>query len=604
MKTYVPYKRPAAFALVAAFVSSSIQAQTAELSPTVVTATRTESRADAVLSDMTVITREEIESGTGRTLAELISRVAGIQMTGNGGLGKNSGIFIRGTGSTHVLLLVDGVRVGSATAGQANFDNIPLESIERIEVLKGPASALYGSDAVGGVIQIFTRQGREGFSPYASATVGSAGRREVSTGLSGGTKDVSYNLGVQTLREKGFSSTNPAVGANFNSDRDGFSQDSLTASTSWRFAPGWKLGVNLLYADGVNHYDGSGSAGSDIHADVQTQSYGLNLESQLLQNWKSRLAYGGSDDKSTNYTGAAPTRFDTHQDLWTWLNEVGTPLGLFLAGLERLEQRVSGTTAYAVDQRTTDSVFVGLNGDAAGHSWQLNVRRDDNSQFGGATTGFAGYGYKLTRELRAHVSYGTSFKAPSFNNLYFPGFGNATTQPEEGRNREVGLAYTQGTQEYKLVHFDNRIQGFITLLPVVTNIPRARIEGWTLSYTGQFDALGLRAALDLLEARDEATGRMLQRRADEQLTLGADYRSGAWKYGASFLAASERYDNTANTIYLPGFGTLDAHVDYALNKAWSLQARVNNLGDKVYQTVNGYNQQGRAAYLTLRWAPR
>jgi vitamin B12 transporter len=603
MKTCVSYKRPAAFALAAAFFSTCLNAQTGELNPTIVTATRTESRADAVLSDVTVITREEIEKGTGRTVAELLSRVAGVQMTGNGGLGKNSGVFIRGTGSTHVLLLVDGVRVGSATSGQANFDNIPIESIERIEVLKGPASALYGSDAVGGVIQIFTRQGREGFFPYASATVGSAGRNELSTGLSGGSKEVSYNLGVQSLRERGFSATNPAVGSGHNRDLDGFSQDSLTASTSWRIAPGWKLGANLLYADGVNHYDG-GASTFDVRADVQTQSYGLNLEGQLLRNWKSRLSYGGSDDKSTSYTSTSTARFDTHQDQWTWLNEVGTPLGLFLAGLERLEQRVSGTTAYPVKERSTNSVFVGINGDAAAHSWQLNVRRDDNSQFGGATTGFAGYGYKLTRELRAHASYGTSFKAPSFNNLYFPNSGNATTQPEEGRNREVGLAYTQGSQEYKLVHFDNRIQGFITLVPVVASIPRARIEGWTLSYTGQFDALGLRAALDLLEARDEATGRMLQRRADEQLTLGADYRSGAWKYGATFLAASERYDNVANTTYLGGFGTLDAHVDYALTKDWSLQARVNNLGDKVYQTVNGYNQQGRAAYLTVRWAPR
>lgn len=581
----------------------STHAQTGELVPTVVTATRTESRADAVLSDLTVITREDIEKGTGRTVAELIARVAGVQMTGNGGLGKNANVFIRGTANTHVLLLIDGVRVGSATTGLANFDSIPLESIERIEVLKGPASALYGSDAIGGVIQIFTRQGREGLFPYASATVGSAGRREVSTGLSGGSKDVSYNLGVQTLRERGFSATNRAIGNRFNIDRDGFSQDSVNASAQWRLAPGWKLGANLLHADGLNRFD-SGSSSFDTRADVQTQSYGLKLEGQLLRNWKSRLAYGGSDDKSTSYESAMPSRFETHQDQWSWLNEAGTPVGLFLAGLERLEQRVSGTTAFKVRQRSTDSLFVGLNGDAAGHSWQFNVRRDDNSQFGDATTGFAGYGYKLTRELRAHMSYGTSFKAPSFNALYFPVLGNATTQPEKGRNREVGLAYTPGMQEYKVVYFDNKIQGFITTQPVVTNIPRARIQGWTLSYNGQFDALGLRAVLDLLEARDVATGRMLQRRADEQLILGVDYRAGAWKYGATLLTASERYDNVMNTIYLPGFGTLDAHVDYALTKDWSVQARLNNLGDKVYQTANGYNQQGRAAYLTLRWAPR
>jgi vitamin B12 transporter len=601
MKTCVSYQRPAAFAL-AAVLSASLHAQPVELAPIVITATRTESRADEVLSDVTVITREDIEKGTGRTVAELLARVAGVQMSSNGGLGKSSSIFIRGTESRHVLLLVDGVRVGSATTGTPNFDNIPLESIERIEVLKGPASALYGSDAIGGVIQVFTRQGREGFFPYASATVGSAGRREVSTGLSGGGKAVSYSLGVQTLREKGFSSTN-SVASSHNADRDGFSQDSVNAAADWRFAPSWKLDTRLFYADGVNNYD-SGSGSYDTHADVQAQSYGMGLEGRLLSNWKSRLAYGGSDDKSTNYTGSTPSRFDTHQDQWSWLNEIGTPLGLVLAGLERVEQHVSGTTAYTVNQRATDSVFAGLNGDAAGHSWQLNVRRDDNSQFGDATTGFAGYGYRLARDLRAHVSYGTSFKAPTFNNLYFPISGNATTQPEEGRNREAGLAYTPGTQAYQAVYFDNRIKGFITTQPAVANIPRVRIQGWTLSYNGQFDALDLRATLDLLDARNEVTGKKLRRRADEQLTLGADHRAGAWKYGATVLAASERYDNDANTVELPGYATLDLHVDYTLTPDWSVQARLNNLGDKEYQTADGYNQQGRAGYLTLRWAPR
>ncbi|WP_242671131.1 TonB-dependent receptor domain-containing protein [Hylemonella gracilis] len=567
------------------------------------TATRTESRVDAVLSDITVITRDDIEQGTGRTVAELLARVAGVQMSSNGGLGKTSSIFIRGTESRHVLLLVDGVRVGSASTGTPNFDSIPLESIERIEVLKGPASALYGSDAVGGVIQIFTRQGREGFFPYASATVGSAGRREASAGLSGGSGDVSYSLGVQTLREDGFSATNSSVGSSHNSDRDGVSQQSVNASADWRFAPGWKFDAHLLHADGVNNYD-SGTGSYDTHADVLTQGYAVGLEGRMVPNWKSRLAYGGSDDNSTNHTGSQPTRFDTHQDQWTWLNEIGTPLGLLLLGMESIEQQVSGTTAYTVDHRTTDSVFAGLNGEAGAHGWQFNVRRDDNSQFGEANTGFAGYGYKLASELRAHVSYGTSFKAPSFNQLYYPNYGNTTTQPEEGRNREAGLAYTPGTQTYQAVYFDNRIKGFITTQPAVANIPRARIQGWTLSYTGQFDALDLHATLDLLDARNEVTGKQLRRRADEQLALGADHRVGAWKYGATVLAASERYDDDKNTVELPAYATLDIHADYALNPDWSVQARLNNLADKEYQTANGYNQPGRAVYLTLRWAPR
>lgn len=594
-------------ALAAAFPVLSQTSQsgaTPQLRETVVTATRSASRAGAVLADITVIDREDIERNSGRTLAELVARVSGVQMSANGGLGKNSSLFIRGTESRHVLLLVDGVRVGSATAGQANFDNIPLESIERIEVLKGPASALYGSDAVGGVIQIFTRKGQPGFAPYASVTLGSAGRREVSAGLNGGSGEVTYSLGAQTLRETGFSATNPAVGNGFNSDRDGFSQDSLNGSVDWKFAPGWKFDGRVLYSDGVNNYDSGSISSFDTRADLQTKVYGMGVEGQLTENWKSRLAYGASEDNSANRTSAIPSIFNTHQDQLSWVNEVATPLGKVLAGVERVEQRVSGTTTYTVDKRTTDSLFVGLNGESRDHSWQLNLRNDDDSQFGGATTGFIAYGYKFTQNLRSHVSYGTSFKAPSFNTLYYPGFGNSSTQPEKGRNSEVGLAYALGEQEFKAVYFDNKIKGFITSLPVVTNIPRARIQGWTLSYEGRLGAFGMRSALDILDARNTLTGQKLPRRADQQLTAGIDYATGLWKFGATALAASERFDTIANTTRLAGFTTLDLHADYALNKDWSVQARVNNLNDKLYQTASGYNQQGRAAYLTLRYQPK
>ena len=211
-------------ALSAAFPALAQNSPPNQLRETIVTATRTESRASAVLADVTVITREDIERSAGRTLSELIARQAGIQTSANGGLGKSSSLFIRGTESRHVLFLVDGVRYTSATTGTPPLDTIPLESIERIEVLKGPASALYGSDAVGGVVQIFTRRGVKGFRPYASVTLGSEDRREGTAGFQGGSGDVSYALGVQTLREKGFSSTNPAVGTSFNPDRDGFNQ--------------------------------------------------------------------------------------------------------------------------------------------------------------------------------------------------------------------------------------------------------------------------------------------------------------------------------------------------------------------------------------------
>lgn len=577
------------------------------LSETVVTATRLESRASSLLSDVTVIDREAIENSAGRTVPELLARMAGVQMAANGGLGKNSSVFIRGTESRHVLLLVDGVRMGSATTGQANFDNIPLEIIERIEVLKGPASALYGSDAVGGVIQIFTRQGREGLFPHASATLGSEGRREAAAGLSGGRGEVSYSLAAQTLREKGFSATNPVAGSFFNLDRDGFSQQSVNASLAWRFQPGWKADARLLHADAKNHYD-SGAGSVDTRADMVSRLGAVGVEGRILADWKSRLSFASSADDSTNFNGGAPTRFDTTQDQWAWTHEVGTRAGKVLAGLERLVQKVDSTTAYAVTRRSTDSLFAGLVGESGAHGWQLNARHDDDSQFGDASTGLLAYGYRLMPQLRLHGAYGTSFKAPSFNALYFPfGIGNPDLRPERGRNAELGLSYTPGPHEFKLVRFDNRVRDLIAFVAPTfqaVNVDRARIEGWTLGYDVQLGAWGLHAALDLLDARNTQNGRKLPRRADEQLTASLDYATGAWKLGGTLLAVSDRFDDTANTVRLAGFATLDLHADRALSRDWSIQGRLNNLADKQYQTANGFNQPGRAVYVTLRYQPK
>ena len=474
-------------------------------------------------------------------------------------------------------------------------------------MLKGPASALYGSDAVGGVVQIFTRKGSPGLHPYASVTVGAEERREVSAGLSGGTAEVTYSMGLQSLREKGFSATNPQVAfGGFNADNDGFSQDAVNAALDWKFAPGWKADARILRADGVSRFD-NGPGAFDVRTDSVSSVYGLGVEGQLLSNLKTRLAFGTSEDRATSRTSDTPDQFDTVQDQWTWLNEIGTSLGKVMLGYERVVQKVSGTQAYAVDKRTTDSWLAGLNGAAGPHSWQLNLRRDQESQFGEATTGLAGYGFKLTPNWRAYGSHGTSFKAPSFNTLYYvsPFFnGNPTTQPERGRNSELGVAYSAGTQEFKLTYFVNRIKGFITTDPVVANIPVARIEGWTLAYEGQLDALTFRAALDLLDARNEATDRKLARRADQQLTAGFDYALGAWKLGASLLAVSDRFDNASNTQPLAGYATVDIHADYAVSKNWSVAARVNNIGDKTYQTAFGFNQAGRSAYLTLRYQPK
>lgn len=613
MKTFASSARLAVLplALAAAFPAfSQIQGTGATLKETVVAATRTPTRVDELVSDVVVIDRAEIEKSAGRTLPEILSRVPGVQFSSNGGLGKNSSINIRGTEARHTILLVDGVRYGSATTGTPSWDTIPVDMIERIEILKGPASALYGSEAVGGVVQIFLRKGAQGFHPYASASLGSKEYRQVAAGLTGGGGEVSYALGVQKTRDAGFSSTNARVGRNFNPDRDGFDQEALNASVALQINAAWKVDAGLLHADSVSHTDDG--LNRDTRYAGRTQTLRTGVEGWLLPGWKTQLRFGQSVDSNRAIEAAPalfPSLFKTTQQQWTWQNDVDTPLGVALLGMEHLAQKVDSTTRYQVTERTVASYFAGLNGSEGRHSWQLNLRSDSNSQFGSSNTGFAGYGFNLTPAWRVHASHGTSFVAPTFNQLYFPASdtfkGNPSLQPERGRNTDFGATWSDAGHTVKLVHFDNKITDIIVPSGItLVNLSRARIDGWTLAYDGSFGALTLRASVDSLDPRNELTGKRLPRRSASQVRLGADYAAGVWTFGSSVLRAGGRFDDTANLKPVDGYTTADVYADYALNKDWKLQTRVNNLTNRQYETILGYNQPGRGVFVTLRYQPK
>lgn len=528
-------------------------------------------------------------------------------MSANGGAGKVSSVFIRGTEARHTILLIDGVRYGSATAGTPSWDNIPVEMIERIEVVKGPASALYGSDGVGGVVQIFTRKakpGEDSFSPRASSTIGSEGYKQITGGFTGASGPFTYSLDAQRTIDKSFSATNRKVQfGNFNPDRDPFMQSALNASLGYQINPDWKIDSGLLYSEGLNHFDDGPNR--DTRAVVRTQTAYIGARGKVMQNWSTQLRYAQSRDYTRSIVAATlPGLFETTQDQYLWQNDIATPIGTVVAGLERRVQEVNSDTAYTVTKRDIDSAFVGLNGSAGAHSWQVDARHDRNSQFGDSNTWFAGYGYRITPNWRVNASHGTSFVAPSFNQLYFPNFGNAALQPEEGKNTDVGITWSQDGQSVKLVRYDNKIRGFITNTTRPENILRARIEGWTLGYDGQFGPWGVHANLDSLDPRNEGTGKLLPRRAKNTVSLGIDYAVGPWKFGGSALHVGRRFDDVANTRRLGNYTTVDLYAEYQVAKDWSVQGRITNLNDVTYETAYGYNQRGRAAYLTVRWQPK
>jgi vitamin B12 transporter len=608
MKLCISNARLAALPLALAAAFSAFptfsQAQPAQqLRETVVTAARTAQRADELVSDVVILTRADIEKSSGRTLPEILARAPGVQFSANGGLGKNSSVNIRGAEARHTVLLIDGVRFGSATSGSPNWDTIPVDMIERIEILKGPASALYGSDAVGGVVQVFLRKGTEGFSPYASLTLGSRAHRQATAGLSGGSGPLSYSLGVQKTREAGFSATNPKVlFGNYNPDTDGFDQDALNASAAYQLSADWKIDAGLLASSSTSHTDDG--LNRDTVYKGRTRVLRTGVQGRVLPGWTTQLRYSeGSDSSRAVVASSLPSLFKTTQHQLTWQNDVDTPLGVALAGIERLAQKVDSSTAYTVTERTVSSYFAGLNGSAGPHSWQANLRRDENSQFGASTTGFGGYGLAITPQWRVNAAYGTSFVAPSFNQLYFPNFGNVNLQPERGRNTDLGVTWSDAGQTVKLVHFNNRIRGFISNTTIASNVPRARIDGYSVSYQGSFGPLSLNASLDAMDPRNELTGKRLARRSANQATLGADYAVGMWALGGSLLAAGSSFDDAANTRRLAGRTTVDLYADYALGKASKLQIKLNNVTDRQYETIYGYNQPGRAVYVTLSYQP-
>ncbi len=580
------------------------------LQAVVVTGTRTPTRVDQNIADLTVIDRAQIDQATGRTLAELLAQQPGVQFSSNGGLGKSSSVSLRGLEARHTLLLVDGVRYGSATLGLPAWD-LPIEAIERIEIVRGPLSGLYGSDAVGGVVQVFTRNGTPGMHFDASATSGSNRYAQATGGLRFGQGAFDGSVQLQHTETRGFSSTNEhAQFGNFNPDDDGFRQDSGNLRLGWQVGGGWRVDARLLHSDGVTQYDDG--VGPDSRAGLRSEVLAVDVGGPFSADWRSGVRVSRSIDAYTTlasastFTTLGTTR--TVQQQISWENTVNTPFGAAVLLAEHLQQTVSAPgVPFVVSKRSIDGVAAGLNGNAGAHSWQANLRQDRNSQFGSQAAGMLAYGYALSANWRAGASYGTSFVAPSFNQLYYPGFGNPNLLPEEGKHAELSLRWAHEGQQLRAAYFDNRIRGYISSGPAPTNIPRTRIDGFSVSYETRQDQWSFAASADHVDPRNDTVGndnhgKQLPRRAKNSAKASADVNLEQWNMGGTVNAFDHRFDDVKNNLRLAGYATLDVHADWRVAREWTMGMRLNNLAGKTYETVYGYNQPGREAYVTLRYS--
>lgn len=568
----------------------------------VVTATRQQERISELLADVSVITREQIENAGQSTLEELLARQTAIEYSSSGGPGQISGIGIRGANSNHTLLLIDGVRVGSATSGTANFSRLPLAQIERIEILRGPASALYGADAIGGAIQIFTKRGEGPASVNASTGFGSYGTSDSSIGVAGGNDVVSYSLQAGYFATRGFNALRNPGGDAYNPDRDGFSRRSVSGNLALRLSPHDEIGMNFLSSQGSSRFDSylypdTSTARSDWRSDQDIGNVSLYSRQRLAEQWTSTLRYGRSvDDWTDRQNGIAGDFFRTDQDQLSWQNDVRLPLGKALLAAEYLRQKVSSNTSYTLDERSIRSLLAGWSGTLGAHRLQANLRRDENSQFGGKTTGFVAWGYQLTADWRTHLSYGEAFRAPTFNELYYSGWlgsGNPALKPESARNAESGITWEHGSQRLSATYFQNRIDNLIEWSSAwpssPNNVIKATISGVSLAYVGSAGAFTGGVSIDLQRPRDDISGKRLVHRADEQMKAHLGYTRGGLRVGGEWQLVGERYDNAANTKKLGGYGLLNVFADYRLDRAWTLFARANNLLNKNYVLSSGLN---------------
>lgn len=586
--------------------SSLAQAAVPELPPVVVTSTRQETPINQQLSDVTVLDRAQIEQAGQSSLAELLGRQAAVEFTSNGGPGTNTSVFIRGANSNQTVVLVDGVRIGSATSASANFSRIPLSQIERIEILRGPASSLYGADAIGGVIQIFTRKGNGAPRVNASAGYGTYGTYEVNAGVQGGTDMISYNVQAGHYKTNGFSSRRQGF-AGYNPDNDGYRNDNASASFSVRPAAGHELGLNLLYSTGPSQYDGSSASTASINYvnDQDQISYSAYSRNKFSDGWTSTVRMGKAIDDSTVRENGIPTSvFRTEQNQLQWQNDIKLGFGQALLAVEELKQKVAGTTSYTVAERTIRSYIIGWNGSIDSHRFQLSGRHDDNSQFGTHNTGNVAYGYQFTPEVRGRLAYGTAFRAPSFNDLYYPGFSNPNVQPEESRNKEAGLIWEKAGQQVSGTYYDNDVTNLIVYSgspSIPRNVNKANLQGWTFAYGGTVQNTRIDASLDLSEPKDAITGRQLQRRAEEQFKISASRDIFGWLSGIEFQAIGRRFDDAANQNAMGGYSLTNLFVEKNLGSGLTVFARANNIFDRDYALTRGYGTAGANIFVGLRY---
>lgn len=575
----------------------SLAQQTQSDETVVVTANRFAQTVKSTTVPVEVVTRQDIERIQANNLLEVLRTLPGVQVATNGGYGQSQSLFVRGTNSNHVLVLIDGVRFGSATSGTAAISAIPLVGVERIEFLRGSRAALYGSDAIGGVINIITAT--TGSEHKVTATAGSdnyySGQLLTSGNVS---KKLHMSLGLSGVDTDGYSVKTSEP------DRDGYRAKAISTNAHYTFNDNWNAGVMLMAARGNSEYDGTKSVGDSNETTLSNVV--ANLKYQGAE-WQSRFSASFNQDKTDTYS-SSPSRVQTDRQEFSSDHLYSLTEQLSIGGgVNWYNDDVSGTsTQFQEDSRTNLGVYLTSLYQVKLFDLAAAVRSDDNERYGQNSTWQFGAGYNIDSQYRVTANIGTAFKAPTFNELYNPrsNYGNPDVKPEESTNYEIGLLASYDWAELSLNVYRNELDNLIDRPASgepVENVDEVVIKGVELGAMFNLGDVENRLSYDYIDAKDKNSGNNLRRRAKHSAKWNMIYQMEQWSFNMDYLFQGKRYDDASEKDKLGAYSLVDISTAYHFINGVTLSGKIGNLFDKEYQTAKGYETPDRKYYATVSY---
>ncbi len=598
-----------------------------ELDKIVVTATRTPTKTSNVIAQTRVIDKEELQRYRGQNVTDVLKNQPGINITQSGGMGTASNFYMRGFDSKQVLVIIDGIRYGSISLGSPSLNLLSADQIDRIEILYGASgSSIYGSDAMGGVIQIFTK-GNNVEQSNVSTTVGYGSNNHYQVGITGQLKNdtSSLSLGVSRNETDGFNAIANSGSYDFNADDDGFKSTNASLALQHKLSDSLSAGLSALYTDSTTDIDSAGNAFPNAYSDQKNGSANAYLQYRTPLT-VSKLSYGQSIDKSTSHDANSinyqeGSHYDTTQEQARLETSINAQPGTIIVGAEWLSQKLDASdvldfsgypdpavqTPYDPEDRTVKSAFVGYQLSESYYDLQANYRVDDNSQYGNESTYNLGAAIHPMAGMRIGANYATGFRAPTFNDLYWPGFSNPNLKPERTENTEVFVEYANDMQTSRLTGYHTDAED---LIANATNISEAKIKGLSLTSDWNMDAFIFGLGYDYLDAKDKTANstsynQQLAYRPKNSGMVYVGYQQPTFDVRLEAKHTDDR--STAENNKLDSYTLLNLSGSAYITPKLRANLRIDNITDEEYtlasQFGNEYATEGTSYFgsLTYNW---